>query len=349
MTILERWGLYHINRYLSSRTLFLHRLSLTQVTRLAVLLSFIIGFFITLIIAIAEIIVFSEISALIGSLYLLFVFIVLNLGLIAIEFWLLFHIGFQVVARYINFIEQQHPIDSNMRASLVRAILEINEPAMECFGLDPYKQKSKHYWLRLITYKMKVILSNFVAKIIARKLLTRLGLRSYAPLIATIITGWWDAWIQKTVLTEVRFRLASRLYAIQLLLSVKLTQPATLETLIRLISVRTELFGQYNINLHYLLTEIDRNMTGSINDFERLFDTQELERCYQDLKHSEQQRINSIAIKLFAFKRNRLSYNERQLLTFFRIKPEIIEHTKKQFDDLFGTQSFNWLMENSHG
>lgn len=347
MNIFERWGLYHINRYIDANTYLFRRLPLQHVTKTAIIISFIIGFGITLLVASGDVIFFSDLSEVITSPGQIAFFIAINIGLIAIEFWLLFHIGFQVVARYVVSLEQELCLDQQMKASLVRAILELNEPNIERFGLSPYRKKTRHYWIQLLLYKMKVILSNFIGKMIARKVLSRLGLRAYAPFISTVITGWWDAWIQGAVLKEVRFRLAGRLYALRLLNTIEFecVMSDALETLIRLIAVRIELFGQYSHNLDYMITELDNKVIGSINDLPVLFDVKRLESVYLKLSASEQKKMAHIAVILLAFKRSRLTQEEARLLSLFHIEPETVGQTKKQFDQLFKNQKNDLLME----
>jgi len=367
MNILERWGLYHINRYMGANTYLLHRLPLQQLTRIAIIISFVIGFVITLIVAIADIIFFPELGLVLSSPKLLLFLLLLNLGLIAIEFWLLFHIGFQVVARYISALsypqlenpqsespqlenqqfEGQPFIDQQLKISLVRAVLELNEPKVERFGLNPYRKVTKHYWLKILLYKSKVILSNFVAKLIARKLLSRLGLRAYAPLISTIITGWWDAWIQSAVLKEVRFRLSGRLYAIRLTTAVQSASPTQewLEALLRLVAVRIELFGQYSINLDYIIIQLEQQITGSVKDLTDLFDIKRLQSIYLKLSAREQEKLSHIACLLLAFKHRKLSQEETELLAIFNIDKQCVEQAKEQFNQLFDYKIDEVLVE----
>jgi len=337
MKILENWGLYHINRYLNANNHLFSRLSLQQVTKIAIGISFVVGFLITLMVVIADILFFAELSQVLASARLLLFFVLLNIGLIVIEFWLLFHIGFQIVARYILILEKHYPVDQTLKKSLVRAVLELNEPYIKRFGLNPYRHLNKHSWLKILLYKTKVILSNFIAKLIARKVLSRVGLRAYAPLISTLITGWWDAWIQKAVLTEVRFRLSGRLYAVRLLDAVHSASPRQdwLEVLIRLVAVRIELFGTYNINLDYLITRLDRSLVVSTSELADLFDIERLQALYSRLPRIEQDKLAEIACLLIAFKQSKLSKQESDLLLFFNVDHESFKQTKQQFNQLF--------------
>ena len=336
MKLLERWGIFHINRYLQSNSFLLSYVSFQHVTKAAVILSFMIGFLITLLIVAADILLFPESSGLIYSAKYFLVLGAINIGLISIEFWLLFHIGFQAIVRYINEIKPLQSLDRDVKASLVRAVLELNEPVTERFGLNPYRRKKKHYWFLLVLYKIKVVLSNAVAKIITRKLLSRMGLRTYAPLISTIITGWWDAWVQQTVLKEARFRLSGRMYSIRLINTLKEKQHGSdyLEALIRLVAVRVELFGLYNINLDYLIIELERHFPNSVSGLVDSFDINLLKNACAKLSVTEKNMLADAACNLLAFKRTSLSRDETELLNLFNINRDVMKSRKQSFNEL---------------
>ncbi len=336
MTILERWGLFYINRHVNSKACFLKRISTQSLTRIAIVLSFVIGFAITLLIVLADLTIFSDLAQVFSSGKLLSLLIAINVVLVGLEFWLLFHLSFYVVACYIANINDHQCISKKVKASLVRAVLELNEPKIERFGLNPYRQINKHYWLTLVLYKAKVLISNALAKLVARKILTRVGLRSYAPLIATLITGAWDAWIQGAVLKEVRFRISGRLYVLKLLANIHAGQrtPMYIETVIRLLALRIEYYGSYNVNLDYLIVALDKQMDGSVKDFPDLFDYQLLKDSYAQLSSEEQHDCRNIMAHLMAFKCKKLSNNELALGRIFSLTMDDVKRIKQHYEAL---------------
>jgi len=311
-------------------------LPLKYVTKTAIILSFFIGFFLTLLVAIADIYLFSDLVAVISSAKLLSLLILINAVVIAIEFWLLFHVGFQVVAVYVLKLEQKLQLDHNVKASLIRAVLELNEPNSQSFGLNPFRGKKKYYWITLLFYKFKVILSNVISKVIIRKLLSRSSLRIYAPLISTIITGWWDAWVQSAVLKEVRYRLSGRLYIVNFINNINQQElgPYSLESLIRLVAVRIELFGDYNNNLDYFIVQIDRCFPDSVRQTDKLFDIKLLKNSYQKCSIAEQTMIADVACHIILLKNRKLSIEEKSLLDFFNITDAMIEQQRNSHNSI---------------
>ena len=319
-SLLEQWGMYHIERYLSQQTFLLYQYSAKKITNMAIFFSFFTGFFVTVVTVSAEVFVLTEQPLQNIDLSLIVLVIAANIGMISIEFWVLFHIGFQATARYIYDAEKHYPMTIELKKSLVRAIFEFSEPEKETFGLNPYKKRSKHYWIILVLYKIKIMGSNILAKFLLRKVISRGGTRVYIPFIATLITGFWDAWVQASALKEVRLRIANRLYVIDLLNQLKQNRYPSdyIEALIRLIAVRLELFGVYNINLAYLLHEINSVYPQSVNHHDNLYDFDKMTQSYLHLSSKERYRLARTAASLITFKHRFLSQEEKQLLQFFR-------------------------------
>ena len=340
MTLLERWGYSHIDRYLEKDSRLWSRLSLRQMNFTADIISFFIGFSDTLVIVLADITLFSDLDYLLSSYSLIGLLIFLNTVLVALEFWLLFHLGFYVVSRYIKIISCQHlsatSIPKEVVLSLVRAVLELNEPEIKRFGLNPYKAQKKHYWFSLILYKSKVILSNALGKLIARKLLARIGFRSYAPLIATLITGIWDAWIQHSVLQEVRFRIAGRLYVLLLLNEFEHHQPTShlLEIIIRILAIRIESYGSYNVNLDFLLVRLVGITSTPIKQINKVFVLESLEEKLSTLNPIEKQICQQITVALIAFKSGKILPLEHELMALFDIDDSCLKEQKHNFNTL---------------
>ncbi|MDQ7075641.1 MAG: hypothetical protein Q9O24_10935 [Gammaproteobacteria bacterium] len=330
---LTQWGLTHIERYLKGHFSLFQNTAYHKLANHAAFYSFATGFIITLLLASAEVyfVTRSQIELNLETVLLL---VLLNVGLIAIEFWLLFHIGFQACARYIQELEKQHSLSPELKHALVEAILELEENKAAPFNLDLQRHTPKHHWLSLLLYKFKVMLSNALAKLIINRLLSRSAARGYAPLISTVITGFWDAWVQLNCLKEVRLRLSAHLYSRQLLNTVQQNncpQP-TRQVLIRIIAVRLELMGRYSLALSHLLQDLEAEQLGSVSECERLFDAARMAQAYQQLPTSEQHKLANIACTLLAFKRQRPSKKERHWLTLFTLDKQQLKQCRQQLD-----------------
>jgi hypothetical protein len=139
---LEVWGEQQVFSFLEHNK---STLSLKASTRLSLMASFAIGFLLTVAL---------------NNLDGLAIFILANVVLVGLEFYLLFKIGFYSVALYIKHsgLDAHHP---ELKLSLSRAILEIPEPGIHRLGLDPYKNRGKSHYLMLILYKMKTFATGF--------------------------------------------------------------------------------------------------------------------------------------------------------------------------------------------
>ena len=314
---LETWGVYYIDNYIDNNRFHFPALSPEKVTKIALWLSFLVGFLATLVTVLFDLILIADQPLLSVAPTVLALIAVVNVLVIVLEFWLLFHIGFIVSARYIREAEQQQSLGTDIRQTLVRAVLELDEPAPEqSYGLNPYRKRSRHYWLLLALYKVKVLFSNVLAKVLLRKIVGRTGARTYVPLISTIITGFWDAWVQASVLKEVRLRISARLYILGIISTLKQSDPSQdyVKTLARMVAVRIELFGDYNANLDYLLNQIESHYSGSVSNQDKLFKTNLFLASYTKLSTSEQKNISQIACRLMALKRGLLSKEEKKVL-----------------------------------
>lgn len=334
MNLLERWGFYHITRYCEYE-FFKSDFKLTKFSKIIIHLSFLVGFSITLVTASLEIIFFSDLLQILNSPKLLVFFLLTNIGLVLIEFWLLFHLGFMAVAFYINLIGSKSHLSKQLKFSLVRALLELNEPNLQRYGINPYEHK-KQYVFQILIYKLKVILSNVVAKLIARKLLARLGLRYYAPLIATLITGFWDAWVQNKVLREARFRLSGRIHANKLLseLEKKSLDEMELESIFRMVSVRFYLYGEFNVNLDYLLMKIASDYALEVQGLSEIQNIDSFFVLFEKLDTKKSLWMKSQLMYLISYKSGKPNEIERQFVKRMKIDDFQIEKIQNKFNNL---------------
>jgi len=97
---------------------------------------------------------------------------------------------------------------------LSRAALEIPDPVRHVLGIDPYRNVSKKKLLFFgMLYKLKVVLSNVLAKLILRRVFGKSILRVGAEFISVPITGLWNALVIFKVSREARLRLFGNLLA----------------------------------------------------------------------------------------------------------------------------------------
>lgn len=93
-------------------------------------------------------------------------------------------------------------------AALARAALELPNPTERVFGVDPRREASK---IRLLAasllYKAKVSITNFAVKVLVRRLLGRVLVRTWLlPFVAVPGTAAWNGVVTWIVLREARIR-----------------------------------------------------------------------------------------------------------------------------------------------
>ena len=92
---------------------------------------------------------------------------------------------------------------------LIRSALELEEPILEFMGIDPKKRLSKSKMLfAAILYKLKVILSSFIAKKLLKAILPRAGARGIIiPFVGVLIVAFWDAYVINRSIKDAKLRL----------------------------------------------------------------------------------------------------------------------------------------------
>ncbi|MBX7100664.1 MAG: hypothetical protein K1X89_23325 [Myxococcaceae bacterium] len=95
--------------------------------------------------------------------------------------------------------------------ALARAALELPNPAKSDHGVDPRRESSK--WMLLVAslaYKAKVGVTNFLVKLVVRRMLGRALARSVlnavVPFAAVPITALWNALVSAALFKEARIR-----------------------------------------------------------------------------------------------------------------------------------------------
>ena len=277
-------------------------------------------------------------------------------GFTGLELWVLFRLGLWASAKLVLALAgpataRRHPANY----ALCRAVLEIPEPDLRPFELDPAKHlRCERQLLLLIGYRLKIAGSNFIAKMLLRRFLTRAGLRGYAPLVAAPITGMWALWVMRKVLREVRFRLMGRLAAAMLAdwaEGLADTRPEWRRALLLLIGNRITLFGEYNLNLDALLTRLHGRFGAADEGVDGLDDWPAFLATFRALHGQAQARLRRVAVLVFAFKRPRLSRLERARLAELGLSEAAVAARKDRFAalDTGYLEDGGWLTEAPDG
>ncbi|HRE90941.1 MAG TPA: hypothetical protein PK095_17600 [Myxococcota bacterium] len=91
--------------------------------------------------------------------------------------------------------------------ALARAALELPNPPKNPFGIDPYREIPK--WrlvVATIFYKLKISLTNFILRILIRRIAGRAIVKAYLTFTDVFVTGAWDAWVAWRMTTQARIR-----------------------------------------------------------------------------------------------------------------------------------------------
>lgn len=147
---------------------------------------------------------------------------VATLLLTAVEFAVLFWVSILTVYRIAQVTGHSHPDPGDLFSTQVpqllsRAALEIPDPIRRILGIDPLKRVSKKRLLVLgFLYKLKVMASNVLAKLVLRRVFGKSALRVSTAYISVPVTGLWNAVVVWKVAREARLRLVGNLLARQL-------------------------------------------------------------------------------------------------------------------------------------
>jgi hypothetical protein len=134
---------------------------------------------------------------------------------VAIEFYLLFVIAIKTVHEVSELINiHAHKKDFlqngpfNITNILARTALELPDPELRILGIDPFEKVSKKNLLILgLLYKLKIIITNFVAKFLLRKGFGPTIVGISINYIALPVECFWNGVVIKRVVDEARLRL----------------------------------------------------------------------------------------------------------------------------------------------
>lgn len=97
--------------------------------------------------------------------------------------------------------------DEALIDALARAALELPNPVDSRVGVNPHREAKKWRLILIsLAYKAKVGVTNFVAKLLIRRVLSRVALRGLLPFVALPVTAMWNGIVMWMVLREARIR-----------------------------------------------------------------------------------------------------------------------------------------------
>ena len=267
MKILEDWGTKKIQifyKYLQKNpTKFTSATELFKSKKLIYFsaIAFMIGFVLTIPIIYIELkfdIFNIDDMNMENILFYVFIFTVL----VFFEFYLLFLLGFHMIAYYIyNFYHINNRVMSDVTEKeflgmLSRTIMELPEKSEEKYNIGHHKNQNVDLIAIGILYKLKVVVSNLLLKLLARRVLARTAFRLYTPYIAAVGTGVWDAIIFYKTIKHSQYKIMVR-YTILLLLDRKKDELMKSEN-VKAILLRYHHYSEYNNNFDFLLSEIHK-------------------------------------------------------------------------------------------
>ncbi|MCA9518987.1 MAG: hypothetical protein KC635_28830 [Myxococcales bacterium] len=91
--------------------------------------------------------------------------------------------------------------------AMARAALELPSPPQNPFGIDPYREISK--WrvvLATVLYKLKISITNFVLRILIRRVGGRAIVKAYLTFTDVLVTGLWDALVAWRMMRQASIR-----------------------------------------------------------------------------------------------------------------------------------------------
>ena len=135
--------------------------------------------------------------------------VIASVGEIAFIYWLTLSSVHELtrVAGLELFGKDRESSDEALIDALARAALELPNPVDLKVGVNPHREAKKWRLLLIsLAYKAKVGVTNFVAKFLIRRVLSRVALRGLLPYVALPVTALWNGIVMWLVLREARIR-----------------------------------------------------------------------------------------------------------------------------------------------
>jgi hypothetical protein len=183
----------------------------TQITRYAVLLSFIAGALTTTPAVIFEIYYQHDFTPMSYYLWLGIITVIMLILELGYLYWLAIK-SVHEITHMLGYQETEHdpllPSAYAIPNLMSRAALELPDPIVKHLGIDPNAYISKRKLLLLgLLYKAKVMLTSLILKIALRKIAARFGVRMGFIWITIPVTAIWDAYVTYKVINDAKVRL----------------------------------------------------------------------------------------------------------------------------------------------
>ena len=200
--------------------------------------------------------------------------------------------------------------------ALCRCALELPNPPQNVFGIDPFKDISK--WrvvFTMILYKLKITLTNFVMRILIRRIGGRAIVKAYLTFTDILVTGGWDALVAWRMMRQARIRALGPSACESLLADILRSQAGVrrrvLAVMLRAVATTIVRGREVHPNLLALMRSIHRR--GGRLELEALDDTDVFVAEFDALSPAERGLVLEVMV-LASFPDGRVSRAERQFL-----------------------------------
>lgn len=133
-----------------------------------------------------------------------------SLILVFLEIWYLTYLNIKAVARIASATGFPPPDDNNYEnnlGALIAVGLERKQKSLESIGINPYEGLSRwKLWVYLIFTRLKAMLTNYLFKLLIRRLLGRYAIRAIVDFVGIPVYAFWNAYAARTVMNEALVR-----------------------------------------------------------------------------------------------------------------------------------------------
>jgi hypothetical protein len=205
---------------------------------------------------------------------------------------------------------------SEVATVLARAALEMPNPIESQFDIDPKKEMPRwRKYLAPIVYKLKIALSNFIAKMIIRRAMGRAVSKVYLEFVAIPVSALWNGIVCWYVLKQAKVRAMGPSFAAESADHIISRHPTISqrgkETMVRAIGSAVVRTGDFHPNLYFLLLHLyDRFEVDELKNIDNV------DLFFSELKElpKEEQEVVVNTVILSSIIDGRISRKERKLL-----------------------------------